>query len=101
MTVKEFMQMVNEGEFWSLGAVDDSDLGEGFERIESGNDLDEHRWYSTAEDIYKLEDGYVGVYGLFQIFSEWDYAKDYGIKCEAYEVEPVPSIKYIPKRSNG
>lgn len=101
MTVKEFMQMVNEGEFWSLWAVDDGDLGEGFERIESGNDLDEHRWYSTAEDIYKLEDGYVGVRGLFQIFSELDYAKDYGVKCEAYEVEPVPSIKYIPKRSNG
>lgn len=59
MKVKEFIQMVNEGEFWSLGAVDNSDLGEGFERIESGNDLDEHRWYSTAEDIYKLEDGYV------------------------------------------
>lgn len=101
MTVKEFIQMVNEGEFWSLRAVDDSDLGEGFEQIESGNNLDEHRWYSTAEDIYKLEDGYVGVWGLFQIFSEWDYAKDYGVKCEAYEVEPVPSIKYIPKRSDG
>lgn len=98
MTVKEFIQMVNEGEFWSLRAVDDSDLGEGFERIESGNDLDEHRWYSTAEDIYKLEDGYVGVRGLFQIFSEWDYAKDYGVKCRAYEVEPVPSIKYVIKR---
>lgn len=98
MTVKEFIQMVNEGEFWSLGAIDDSDLGEGFERIESGNDLDQHRWYSTAEDIYKLEDGYVGVRGLFQIFSEWDYAKDYGVKCRAYEVEPVPSIKYVIKR---
>lgn len=30
MTVKEFIQMVNEGEFWSLRAVDGSDLGEGF-----------------------------------------------------------------------
>lgn len=98
MKVKEFMQTVNEGEFWSLRAVDNSDLGEGFERIESGNNLDEHRWYSTAEDIYKLEDGYVGVCGLFQIFSEWDYARDYGVKCKAYEVEPVPSIKYIPKK---
>ena len=97
MTVEQFIQMVNEGEFWSLAQVDDSALGEGFERIQSGNDLDEHRWYSTAEDIYKLEDGYVGVWGLFQIFSEWDYAKDYGIMCEAYEVEPVPSIKYVKK----
>lgn len=98
MTVKEFIRMVNEGEFWSLNAIDNSDLGEGFERIESGNNLDEHRWYSTAEDIYKLEDGYVGVCGLFQIFSEYSIAKDFEIKCEAYEVEPVPSIKYIPKR---
>lgn len=97
MTVKEFIQMVNEGEFWSLRAID-GDLGEGFERIESGNDLDKHRWYSTAEDIYKLEDGYVGVRGLFQIFSELDYDKDYGVKCIAYEVEPVPSIKYVIKR---
>lgn len=98
MTVKEFIQIVNEGEFWSLWAVDDSSLGEGFERIESGNDLDEHRWYSTAEDIYKLEDGYVGVRGLFQMFSELSCPKDFSIKCKAYEVEPVPSIKYIKKR---
>ena len=97
MKVKEFIKMVNEGEFWSLWEVDDSDLGD-FERIQSGNDLDQHRWYSTAEDIYKLEDGYVGVYGLYQIFSEIGYAKDYDVKCVAYEVEPVPSIKYIPKK---
>ena len=64
MKVKEFIQMINEGEFWSLAEVDDSDLGEGFERIQSGNDLDQHRWYSAAEDIYKLEDGYVGVWGI-------------------------------------
>lgn len=98
MKVKEFIQMINEGEFWSLGDVNNNDLGEEFEPIESGNNLDEHRWYSTAEDIYKLEDGYVGVWGLFQIFFKWGYAEDYGIKCEAYEVEPVPSIKYIKKR---
>ena len=98
MKVEEFIQMINEGEFWSLAEINDSDLGEGFERIQSGNDLDEHRWYSAAEDVYKLEDGYVGVWGLFQIFSEWDYAKDYGIRCEAYEVEPVPSIKYVIKK---
>ena len=99
MTVKEFIQMINEGEFWSLSAVDNSDLGEEFEKIQSGNHLDEHRWYSAEENIYKLEDGYVGVWGLFQIFSEWDYAKDYGVKCEAYEVEPVPSIEYVSKKN--
>lgn len=35
MKVKEFIQMVSNGEFWSLWAVDDSDLGEGFELIET------------------------------------------------------------------
>lgn len=99
MKVEEFINIINEGEFWSLWQVDDSDLGEGFERIESGNDLDEHRWYSTAEDIYKLEDGYVGVWGLFQMFSEMSCPDDFKIKCEAYEVEPVPSIKYVPKKN--
>ena len=98
MKVDEFIQMINEGEFWSLWRVDDSDLGEGFEKIQSGNDLDEHRWYSTAEDIHKLEDGYVGVWGLFQIFDERNCDTDFKIKCEAYEVEPVPSIKYVKKK---
>lgn len=97
MKVEEFIGMINENEFWSLWEVDDSDLGEGFERIESGNDLDEHRWYSTAEDIYKLEDGYVGVWGLFQIFNEINCANDFEIKCYAYEIEPVPSVKYVRK----
>lgn len=98
MKVEEFIQLINEGEFWSLGAVDNSDLGEGFELIQSGNDLDQHRWYSTAEDIYKLEDGYVGVWGLFQMFSEMSMPSDFDIKCEAYEVEPAPSVKYVLKK---
>lgn len=97
MKVEEFIEAINEGEFWALCYIDDTDLWEDFEIIQTGNDLDEHRWYSTAENIYKLEDGYVGVRGLFQVFSELSCFEDFKTKCYAYEVEPVPSVKYVKK----
>lgn len=65
-------------------------------------DLDEHRWYSIATSVYELEDGYLGVRGPFQSFSEmqdWaDILASWNGKMEYFEMEPIPSIQYVRKK---
>lgn len=96
MKVKEFIQKVEEGNFKHLGYIEE--IEGDFQCVAEHIELNEHRWYSTAVDVYKLEDGFVGVWGLFQMFSELNIASDFDITCEAYEMEEVPSVKYIPKK---
>ena len=96
MKVKEFIQKVNEGNFNALFYIDQ--IEGDYELVEEHINLDEHRWYSTAVDVYKLEDGFVGVWGLFQIFSEMSCADDFNIVCHAFEMEEVPSVRYIRKK---
>lgn len=95
MKVKEFIQKVNEGNFNALFYIDQ--IEGDYELVEEHINLDEHRWYSTATDIYKLEDGFVGVRGLFQMFSELSIPSDFNIICEAFEMKAVPSVTYIRK----
>lgn len=95
MTVKEFIQAIEDGNFCSLGDI--KSIEGDFECVSEHQDLNQHYWYSTAVDVYKLEDGFVGVWGLFQIFSETSIASDFGITCKAFEMEAVPSITYREK----
>lgn len=95
MTVSEFIDFVNSSNFYSLGEVED--VAEGVKRVASGLDLDEHRWYSTAIDVYKCSDGFVGVFGAYQSFSEAQMWSDIDILCEAEEYEEYTTVSYRPK----
>ena len=66
------------------------------ECVAEGLDLDEYRWYSTAVNVFKCENGFVGVYGVFQIFSEESYPAEIGVKCVASLYKQVPSVTYKP-----
>lgn len=100
MKVEEFINFINENEFWCLSELDNSDIKEIQDAVQvaEGLFIDKHRWYSTAVDVYKLEDGFVGVWGVYDIYSEWDYAKDLGVRCEASEMVEVPSVTYEWKK---
>lgn len=95
MKVKEFITLVNNNCFYSLhNLVEIENLPE---CIAEGLELDRHRWYSTAVNVYKCENGFVGVFGIYQSFSEYQDYKDIGIECVALEYEEVPSVTYKPK----
>ena len=100
MKVKEFIDFVNENEFWCLNDLDNSDLEEIKDviMVDEGLFLDKHRWYSTAVDVYKLEDGFVGVWGVNDVYSEWSYVEDLNIKCGASEMIEVPTVTYKWKK---
>lgn len=67
--------------------------------VAEGLNLDEHRWYSIATNVYECEDGFVGVRGVYQSFSEMQTWEDINVLCTAEEYIAVPSITYKPKNS--
>lgn len=94
MKVKEAIELINnDTECYSLW--DAEDLLKDCKFIERINH-DSHRWYITAIDIYKVEDGYIGVWGVSELKSEMMSFSDCDIHCEAEEYKAVNTISYIP-----
>lgn len=68
MTCSEFEVTINDVAPYSLWEVTDIAKVNGVELVEKGLNLDQHRWYSIATNIYKCSDGYVKVTGAYQSF---------------------------------
>lgn len=96
MKVQELIKLINENELYSLSDAEDL-IYDAAEIVEHAIELDQHRWYSVATDVYKCDDGYVGVCGVFQSFSESQTHEDIDFLCEAEEYEEVLTVTYKPK----
>ena len=100
MKVQELIDLINDTEryvpLYSLYDAEDV-IPREVDKVASGLDLDEHRWYSTAIDVYRCEDGFVGIRGAYQSFSEMQSWSDICVTCDAFEVEPVPDVYYKRK----
>lgn len=59
--------------------------------------INKHRWFSTAVDVYACEDGYVGVRGVNAIYSEDFEPIDCNFPCTACEYVAVQITSYQPK----
>ncbi len=94
MTVQELIDLISENNYYSLWEVED-DIP--CKKVDSGLNLDEHRWYSCATDVYVCDDGYVGVTGPYQSFSETQTWKDINVLCTAEEYKVVLKRTYKPK----
>lgn len=57
---------------------------------------EKYRWFTTAVNVYKCEDGYVGVCGVQMVLSDYMSAEDCGYPCEAREYKESTTITYIP-----
>lgn len=101
MKVQELIDLINDTErdvpLYSLYDAEDV-IPREVDEVASGLDLDEHRWYSTAIDVYQCEDGFVGIWGAYQSFSEQQDWSDICVTCEASEYEPVYTMTYKPKK---
>lgn len=97
MKVQEAIDLINNSEESLYSIFDAEELIDGKEVVEH-QDLDEHRWYSTAIRVYEMEDGYLGIWGAYQSFSEMQGWSDIDVLCEAFEMEAVPSIAYVKKK---
>ena len=101
MKVKEFIEFVEnyEDPFISLYDVEYA-VDEKTKKVATIN-VDNHRHYSIATDIYQCEDGFVGVTGLHEMFNECSVPSDFDINCEASEYEAVQKVTYRPKKCHS
>lgn len=83
MTCIEFEVEINDVAPYSLWEVNEIARRNGVKLVEKGLNLDEHRWYSIATNIYKCSDGYVKVTGAYQSFSESQTWEDICVHAEA------------------
>ena len=93
MKVQEAIDIIEESCLYALWMVNLKDC----KRVAEGLNLDEHRWYSIATNVYECEDGFVGVRRVYQSFSEMQDWEDIGVLCTAEEYVATPSITYKPK----
>lgn len=114
MTCSEFEVTINDVAPYSLWEVTDIAKVNGVELVEKGLNLDQHRWYSIATNIYKCSDGYVKVTGAYQSFSESQTWEDinvfseaeklqgkelqaFELRMKAYEIENAPEQQSEPE----
>lgn len=93
MKVAEVIEKVTNTEYWSLYSFEE-DFN--LEVVASGLYVDKHRWYEISTSVYKCEDGYVGVSGVSQLYSESTEYEDCCCECFAEEFEPKQVITYAP-----
>jgi len=95
MTVKEVIAhfATHEAVYCAYGAEEDLDLDMPFAEI----DHSFHRWFTVATNLYKVEDGFVGIRGPVELKSESMCWRDADYECTAFEMEPVQVTTYRKK----
>lgn len=100
MKVKELIDYVNNAKFYCPDDVMDSlpyVLNKTLKYVTEFG-FSEHRWYVTATQIFKCDDGFVGIAGPVIIKSEEMSWKDTGCECVASEYVKVMKPTYEPKQ---
>ena len=98
MKVQDLIELINNSEeLYCLSDVEDI-IPKDIKCVAEELDVDKHRWFSTAVNVYACEDGYVGVCGINIVYSEYTNPQDCNYPCEAFEYEPVQITSYKPKK---
>lgn len=107
MKVKEVIDVVNNNEevfvdLWSL--TDEDVLDENNIKLELGDCImklpgEVHRWYTEATNIYRCDDGYVGITGFDYGHGDNVDPHDCFCYCHAEEFEPKQITTYVPVKS--
>lgn len=93
MKVQEAIKRIEEGGFYSVWEASE-ELGKDAKLVASNLDADRHRWYTVSTDVYKLEDGYVGITGVSSLNSEGMTYSDCNVKTTAEEFEEFTTVSY-------
>ena len=95
MTVKEAIDLVNNNKCYYIEEAENLIDGKYIYYDPCSDGLE---WPVTSVNIYKMEDGYVGICGVSLSETELLDPIDFKITCIAEEYEPVQTIVYKPKR---
>ena len=94
MKKQDLINLINNTEeLYSLSEVEDI-IPKEVKCVAEHLNIDNYRWFSVAVDVYACEDGYVGISGVYQLFSENMCDSDCDYLCEASEYEKVITTTY-------
>ena len=95
MKVVEVIEKVNSKDYWSLWEFEEEfpDL----KLVASDLNVERDRWFEISANVYECEDGFVGISGVSQVYSEMMSNSDCDRPCTAVEYEAYPAISYRPK----
>lgn len=95
MKVAEVIEKCSSENLWSLCEFEEEfpDL----KRVASDLYVERHRWFELATNVYECEDGFVGVNGISEVFSEMMSNSDCECQCFACEYEAYQVVSYRPK----
>lgn len=96
MKVQEFIKAVNDGKYPSMYEMEDSIKGRG-PLVEGGLNRKSFRHYVISTNVYQCDDGFVGVSGPTELFSECSSWADLFEACFAEEYVAQQSVTYRPK----
>jgi hypothetical protein len=79
--------------------VDDlpEDMDKYFENkspIMDGLDVEKHRWYETAIEVWEIDGEYLGVRAITTLYSEMSTIQDMFHNLEFFEMEQIEKISY-------
>ena len=105
MKVQEVIDLVNNNkdafiDLWSL--TDEDVLEENNIELNLGDFVMKlpgkvHRWYTEATNVYKCDDGYVGITGFDYGHGDSVDPRDCFCHCNAKEFEEFATVSYRPK----
>ena len=96
MKKKELIDLINNDYLYSIYDAEDI-IPKDVQCVANGLEIDKHRWYSTCVSVYACEDGYVGIRGVNDLYSDMMCYSDCDYRCEASEYKAVATIAYKPK----
>lgn len=98
MKVKELIDVVNNGCFYSLWQIEHNDAQFLPKKVADDLEIEEHRWYIVTTTVYECEDGFVGIRCATSLKSEMMDWSDTDEVATAYEYEPIQITSYKRKQ---
>lgn len=98
MKKKELIDLINNDYLYSIYDAEDI-IPKDVQCVAKDLEVDKHRWYSTCVNVYACEDGYVGIRGVNDLYSDRMCYSDCNCYCEASEYKAVATITYKPKKA--
>ena len=97
MNTEQVIELVNESMLDSLQDAKNLLYRRKIPQVAHKLDIDRHRWYEIATDVYKCDDGFIGVTGISYLYSENMTYRDCDIHCFAEEYKEVVTVTYKKK----
>lgn len=99
MKVKEIINLINSSNIDSLSEAEDL-LDNTVKLVAEDLEIERYKWFGVSTDVYEVEDGYIGITGVTEVYSTAMDSSDCDYPCIACEYEPYTTINYRPKNVN-